>query len=283
MEAVTCGDIKRLLINLPPRHMKSLMVSVLWPAWTWGPCNRPDARFVFASYALSLSMRDSVKCRRVLASRWYRNAWGDRFALTGDQNTKTRFENDKRGYRMATSVDGALTGEGGDVIVVDDPHDVREVESDTVRESTLTSWDEAMSTRLNDPRTGAYVVIMQRMHERDLTGHILSRGHDWTHLCLPARYEPDHPHVWAKDVRRAPDARRAQGVLLWPSGSASVRSRSSNARWAATPRPDSCNNGPRAVAVHVSKTLVLNCKCHTENCSAGTLLGFGRDRRGRRR
>ena len=73
-----------------------------------------------------------------------------------------------------------------------------------------------MSTRLNDPRTGAYVVIMQRMHERDLTGHILSRGHDWTHLCLPARYEPDHPHVWAKDVRRAPDALRAPGVLLWP-------------------------------------------------------------------
>ena len=210
LEAVSRGDIKRLLINLPPRHMKSLAVSVMWPAWAWGPYDKPDKRFVFASHALSLSMRDSVRCRRIIENRWYRKAWGARFALTGDQNTKTLFENDKGGHRLATSVDGALTGEGGDIIVVDDPHNVREAESETVRESTLTWWDEAMSTRLNDPATGAYVVIMQRMHEKDLTGHILSRGNDWHHLCLPARYEPHHAHVWTGDRRRE------HGELLWP-------------------------------------------------------------------
>jgi len=216
LEAVSRGEVRRLLINMPPRHMKSLGVSVAWPAWSWsqspgGPLIGPQVRWLFSSYAQTLSTRDNVKCRRLIESPWYRGVWGDRFSLVSDQNTKTKFENDKHGYRMATSVDGALTGEGGDIIVVDDPHNVREAESPAVREAALAWWDEAMSTRLNDPKTGAYVVIMQRVHESDLSGHILAREHkDWTHLCLPARYEPDHPHVYSKDPRT-----RA-GQLLWP-------------------------------------------------------------------
>ena len=83
--------------------------------------------------------------------------------------------------RIATSVDGALTGEGGDIIVIDDPHNVREAESSTVREGGLDWWDQAMQTRLNDPKTGAFIIIMQRVHEVDLTGHILSNSNDWDH------------------------------------------------------------------------------------------------------
>jgi len=217
LEAVSRGEIRRLLINIPPRHMKSIAVSVAWPAWTWAQCPKvgtllgAQVRWLFSSYAQSLSIRDSVRCRRLIDSPWYRSCWGDRFAHTNDQNTKLRFENDRHGYRLATSVDGALTGEGGDILVVDDPHNVREAESEQVRESVLTWWDEAMSTRLNDPKVGAQVVIMQRVHERDLSGHILARNNGWAHLCLPARYEPDHPQVWSRDPRTR------SGELLWPA------------------------------------------------------------------
>ena len=214
LEAVNLGQIRRLLINIPPRHMKSLSVSVAWPAWSWlrkedGPLCGPSVQFLFASYAQSLSTRDSVKCRRLIDSPVYQRRWGDRFRLTSDQNTKTRFENDKGGYRLATSVDGSLTGEGGGILVIDDPHNVRDKESEIVRQTTLDWWDESMSNRLNDPMTGAYVMIMQRVHHQDLAGHVLDKG-GWEHLCLPARYEHDHPHVSVHDKRTR------DGDLLWP-------------------------------------------------------------------
>ena len=218
LEAVSRGQCRRLLINIPPRHMKSIAVSVMWPCWTWGPLNRPDIRWLYASYAFSLSMRDSVRTRRIIDNPIYQAWWGDRVKFTEDVNTKQRFENTRGGYRLATSVDGALTGEGGDIIVVDDPHNVREAESEPVREAVLTWWDEAMSTRLNDPKTGAYVVIMQRVHERDLSGHILEQG-GWEHIMLPARYEPDHPcfvHLPPTWADRITEWRTDPGELLWP-------------------------------------------------------------------
>ena len=207
LEAVSAGEIRRLLINIPPRCSKSSIVSVMWPAWSW--IKRPELSFMASSYAQSLSTRDSVKCRRVIDSPPYKQRWGDRFKLTSDQNTKIRFDNDKHGYRLATSVGGALTGEGASCIVVDDPINVVEASSETVRRATLEWWDESMSTRLNDPETGAYVIIMQRCHHQDLSGHVLEKG-GWEHLCLPARYEQNHPHVSARDRRSA------DGELLCP-------------------------------------------------------------------
>tara|TARA_R110000772_G_scaffold42363_4_gene98429 strand:+ start:2532 stop:3809 length:1278 start_codon:yes stop_codon:yes gene_type:complete len=193
--------------------MKSISVAVALPAWTW--TIQPEKRFLFASYASSLSVRDSVKCRRLISSPWYQHHFGDKFVLTGDQNQKQRFENDKTGMRIATSVDGALTGEGGDIIVIDDPHNVREAESSAVREGVLEWWDQAMQTRLNDPKTGAFVIIMQRVHENDLTGHILANEHDdWDHLCLPARYEVGHPSE-TKSSLNFTDPRTKEGELLW--------------------------------------------------------------------
>ena len=192
LQAIVNGDIKRLIINIPPRHMKSISVSVALPAWTW--TIDPTKKFLFASYALSLSIRDSVKCRRLIESDWYKEYFGGTFSLTTDQNQKQRFENDQTGQRIATSVDGALTGEGGDIILIDDPHNVREAESGIVRQGVLDWWDQAMQTRLNDPKNGAFIIIMQRVHENDLTGHILANEYkDWDHLCLPARYEQNHP------------------------------------------------------------------------------------------
>jgi predicted phage terminase large subunit-like protein len=193
--------------------MKSITASVALPAWAW--TTDPGKRFLFASYAGSLSIRDSVKCRRLIDSRWYQEHFGGKFKLTSDQNQKQRFENDKTGMRIATSVDGALTGEGGDIIVIDDPHNVREAESSAVRESVLEWWDQAMQTRLNDPKTGAFIIIMQRVHENDLTGHILNNSDDWDHLCLPARFDTEHPSMSISSIGFK-DPRKEEGELLWP-------------------------------------------------------------------
>src|ERR1035438_4064791 len=111
LEAVSRGQIRNLLINVPPRHMKSLLVSVFWPAWEW--IRFPERRWLYSSYAAQLSIRDSVKCRRLIESPWYQKLWGNVYALTSDQNTRGRFDNNRSGYRLATSVGGAATGEGG--------------------------------------------------------------------------------------------------------------------------------------------------------------------------
>ena len=208
LEAVTRGEIRNLLINIPPRHMKSLNVSVFWPTWVWA--THPHVQWLYTSYVQSLSTRDSVKCRRLIQSQWYQERWGHVFQMTGDQNVKTRFENDKTGYRIATSVDGG-TGEGGTVVITDDPHNIKEGESDTKREGVLVWWDEVMSTRLNDPQTGAKVIMMQRVHERDLSGHVLEQG-GYEHLMIRSEYVPTtHVSVTGfKDPRTKPDE------LLWP-------------------------------------------------------------------
>ncbi len=208
LEAVSRGHIRNLLINVPPRHMKSLLVSVFWPAWEW--IRNPHLRYLYSSYAASLSIRDSVKCRRLVESPWYQSRWADRFALTTDQNTKGRFDNNRTGYRLSTSVGGAVTGEGGDRIVCDDPHNVQEAESDSIRLSTIDWWDIAMSTRQNDPKTTTMVIVMQRCHQRDLSGHLLEKG-NWEHLCLPAEYEGSK----RKTSIGFQDPRVRHGELLW--------------------------------------------------------------------
>lgn len=115
LEAATRREIRNLIINIPPRHMKSLLCCVFWFTWVW--ITRPETRWLFSSYGENLSIRDSLKCRRIIQHPWYQANFGDAFALTGDQNQKTRFENSKTGYRLATGVGGAATGEGGDFII----------------------------------------------------------------------------------------------------------------------------------------------------------------------
>ncbi len=116
LEAVAALQIKNLLINVPPRFGKSTIVSVLFPAWLWA--RTPTLRLLYSSYAQSLSTRDALATRRLIESPWYQAQWGAVYRITTDQNEKTRFENDQRGYRLATSVGGANTGEGGDLIVL---------------------------------------------------------------------------------------------------------------------------------------------------------------------
>ena len=207
LEALAAGQIDRLLINVPPRHMKSLAVSVFWPAWLW--TRDPHIRFLSACYGAGLAERDAVKSRDLLRSAWFRERWPE-LELKDDVNRRNRYENTQTGYRLATGVGGEATGEGGDVIIIDDPHKLEEAQSDTARARVIDWHDGTLSSRFNDPKTGLEVVVMQRIHERDLSGHLLERG-GFTHLCLPARYERAHPFGWPDDPRTR------EGELLWPA------------------------------------------------------------------
>lgn len=219
LQAVVDGQIRKLLINISPRSGKSGLVSVALLPWTWAqskmtPTGGPRVPFLYASYANQLSLRDSVKCRRLIESAFYQRLWGMRFALTTDQNTKSRFTNDKGGERLITSVDGATTGEGAQILVADDLNAASEAFSEATVKATTDWWDTVASTRLNDPKTGAYVVIQQRLAEDDISGHILEKNRgEWTHLMIPMRYEPERSYftkIGWKDPRVAP------GELMWP-------------------------------------------------------------------
>jgi predicted phage terminase large subunit-like protein len=212
LEAVSRGEIRRLLINVPPGCMKSLTTNVFWPAWEWGPRNRPDLRYMCASYAESLTIRDNRRCRALVLSEPYRAAWGSRFAMSTEQAAKVRFDNNKTGFKLATSVGGVGTGERGDRFIIDDPHSVLEAESEVKREQVLTWFTEVVPTRINDPDRSAIIVIMQRVHESDVSGLIIAKELGYTHLCLPMEHEEDR-------ACRTPfftDPRTEPGQLMWP-------------------------------------------------------------------
>lgn len=272
LTAIVDRQIPRgLLINIPPRHTKSLVSNVFLPAWVWAQdpnldgnnpysvrpdCWRgPGVKFMYLSYDRELAKRDSRKCRDLMRSARYRRNWTDyapeerfRFVIRPESDNNFRFDTDKGGFRFATSERGLVTGEGADIIVFDDPHNVRDADSDTVREATLRFFDEALSTRLNDPKYGVIIVIAQRVHERDLSGHILAKEMGWTHLCLPAEYERHHPYPLISSVPRQTmpkpnqpligpqkgepwrDARTREGDPLWPEKFPKEELK----RWAAT-------------------------------------------------
>jgi predicted phage terminase large subunit-like protein len=207
LEAVAHGRIRRLLINIPPRYGKTLVASVAFPAWVW--LTTPETRFLTASYGVELATRDSLHMRRLVESAWYQAQWPSRVRLVDDQATKSRFETRQGGARVAVSVGGSATGEGGDVIIIDDPLKIDHAHSRAQREAVIDWFDHTLSTRLNNPQAGAIVIIGQRLHEQDLFGHLLSQG-GWTHLCLPVEYDPDHPHRCGDDPRSQP------GEPLWP-------------------------------------------------------------------
>lgn len=217
LQAVSEGEIHNLVINMPPRHMKSLAVSVFWPTWEW--IDNPGRKWLFASYGQTLATRDALASRRLIQSMWYQQRYGESFSLTGDQNAKTRYDNDHYGYRISTSVGGVGTGEGGDRLVIDDPHKTDEADSDALTELVAAvEWhNKTWSTRANSSET-ARVVVMQRIHERDVTGDIIEKmeegGRRYEMLVLPAEYEPQ-AHFFPSSLGWK-DPRTGEGELLWP-------------------------------------------------------------------
>lgn len=211
LEWLARGEFYNLLINMPPKFGKSVINSVMFPAWLW--IVDPSLRIISASYGQQLSTRDALAHRILISSRWYRDRWGDRYTIQYDQNEKTRFENSQRGIRIATSIGGMLTGETGDLIIVDDPHNVTEASSEVKRQEVLDWWNIAMPSRSGRAGRAKRLVVMQRVHELDLSGEILKQG-NFVHLCLPMEFEPKLAKTSWNGWR---DWRTEEGELLWPS------------------------------------------------------------------
>jgi predicted phage terminase large subunit-like protein len=211
LEAVTRGEVKRLVINVPFRMAKSTIVSVMWPAWTWA--QKPSHQWLCGSYAEKLALRDNLKMRRLINSPMYQREFGDVFQLTSDQNTKLRFENNRAGYRIAFGTLSGVMGDGGNTLLLDDPHDRRSANSDAEREDAITTYDEALVSRLNQPSRDSIVIIMQRLHHLDLTGHVLKQP-GWVHLMLPMEFESSRRCVTSLGFR---DPRTEEGELLFPA------------------------------------------------------------------
>jgi predicted phage terminase large subunit-like protein len=188
LEAVTFGEINRLLINVPPGFMKSLLVNVFWPAWEWGPMGLAHLRYVSFSYGAHLTHRDNGKMMRLVTSPRYRDLWGDRLDMVkvGEQ----KIENNQTGWKFATSIGGIGTGERGDRVLLDDPHNVVQQDSAAVRADTVRFFRESMSNRLNDMVRSAIIVVMQRLHEDDVSGDILTREASYCHLMIPMEFDP---------------------------------------------------------------------------------------------
>jgi predicted phage terminase large subunit-like protein len=188
LTAVRKRQITRLIINVSPRTGKSTKAAVCFPDWVWA--TEPSHKFLCASYSADLSIEHSVARRHLITSPWYQALWGDKFSLSSDQNQKDNFSNDKRGSMIATSVGGSATGRGGDTAIVDDPLSLDDMQSEAKRKTANNWMDTTLKTRLNDPTTGAIVIIMQRGHELDTTGYLLETEKDtWTHVSIPLEAE----------------------------------------------------------------------------------------------
>jgi len=209
LQAVSDKDIFRLLMNVPPGSMKSLLTNVFWPAWEWGPLDMPHMRFLSTAHKQDLAVRDNIKCRRLIQSDWYQERWP--IILMGDQNAKTKFENDKTGFREAMAFT-SMTGSRGDRVTLDDPLSVDDANSDAALAACESTFREALPTRVNNDES-AIVVIMQRLHEKDPSGIILKEMLGYEHLMLPMEYEKTRRCTTSIGFE---DPRKVEGELMFP-------------------------------------------------------------------
>jgi predicted phage terminase large subunit-like protein len=189
LERVQRGEIRRLIINLPPRSLKSQICSVAFSTYVLG--HDPSKRIIGMSYSQDLATKHSNDCREVMSSPWYRQLF-PQTKLSRHKNTETEFATTRMGHRIATSIEGTLTGRGGDIIILDDPLKPNDALSDSKRERVNDAFSNTILSRLDDKRTGAIIIVMQRLHEDDLVGRLLREQPDqWTVLSLPAIAEED--------------------------------------------------------------------------------------------
>lgn len=207
LEACESGKIKRLLINVPPGSMKSILTRVMFPLWVW--TKKPYTRFVGASYALQLAERDNYYARTILMNEWYEKQFG--VSISAEQGAKVNFDNTSMGGIRAISVGGATTGYRGDYLIVDDPHNVQKGESDAERSDAVTWFREAAQNRVNDIRNSVRIVIMQRVHEEDVSSAALEMGYE--HLCVPMRWEERQRKTTSIGWT---DPRTEENQLMWP-------------------------------------------------------------------
>lgn len=205
--------------KLNPTHNTN-MVAIAWPIWTWiqppdpaTPLKGPGVKFLCASYGASKAEADGVTARRLISHEWFVRRWGDRVQIAKDRDNQGQYDTTIGGYRICTGIPESL-GKGGAVRVLDDPHKTDDVESDLVRTAQVRAYDEIWRTRSNDPLNGAEVIIMQRLAEGDISGHVLEESDpQLVHLMLPMEYDPRRH---CTTVLGFSDPRREEGELLWP-------------------------------------------------------------------
>lgn len=214
LESVTAGNMKRVVVNVPPGTMKSLLTSVFWPCWMWA--NNPRLRILTAAYSDKRALDANLKARNIIKSLWFKKHFT--VDLVEDQDTKGRYDTKVGGWRIATSVGGEGQGLHPDYIIIDDPSTAAQAESALERATVNTWFDGTISSR-GASRGAAIVVIGQRLHEEDLSGYLLKSGVAWEHVCWPMEYEKQRVDDAGRPTGNPPDVRdhrAAEGELLWP-------------------------------------------------------------------
>jgi len=196
---------------VPPGTAKSRMVSVYAPAWMW--LQYPEWRVMCMSANPRVTVRDSMLCRELIASDWYQESFRPDWTISDSQDSKTKFANSRGGYRSAVGLESNIIGDRADALFVDDPHDAYDVHSPVTRQATLDNWDQAVRNRVNEPMHSVRLIIMQRLHEEDLSGHMLKQGVD-CHLRLPMEFEVENRCTTALPWA---DPRTMPGELLHPA------------------------------------------------------------------
>ncbi len=207
LEACRLGRIRRLIICLPPRHLKSHSASVAFPAWYLG--HRPSGQVICVSYGQDLTEKFARDCRSVMQTPWYQRLFATRLS---DRQAVHDFWTTDQGVRMATSVEGVLTGRGADLIIIDDPMKPDEAFSEPRRTKVNQWFDNTLLSRLNDKNTGCIIIVMQRLHQDDLVGHVLEHS-NWEVLSFPAIAEEDETHLIETPLGRRLFTRRVGDIL----------------------------------------------------------------------
>ena len=174
------GDLKRLIVTMPPRHLKSITISTAWVAWMLG--NNPATRFMCASYGEGLALKHASDCLRIMTTDWYRAAF-PRLRLV--RRAVLDFETSAGGGRLSVSSAGAITGRGADIVILDDPMKADDAMSESAREAVSSTLRTTLINRADDAERGAFILVMQRLHQADIAGELIEKG-GWHELRLPA-------------------------------------------------------------------------------------------------
>lgn len=184
---------KDIIINMPFRAAKSMITTVIFPVWCWA--QNPRTKFICVSYSGDLALEHAQLSRNLINSVWFQRLYGNKFGWDPHDNAKGFYKNTEGGFRKSVGTGGQITGSGGDIIIVDDPQNPKKAASEVERENAKSFYDHTLYSRLNNPSVGVRIIVMQRLHEEDVSGHLVDdktgRPEDHKHICIPAKYDEE--------------------------------------------------------------------------------------------